>query len=194
MTQLCTEFLPLLYLSAVGETDSWLITFQSLSAVSSISRQQRQWSRPSLSPAGTIVTHSCTDCRLHKSTGCAQRVQKPATRVVARAGRREHITTYSAFPAPLASRAVPHHRQDPVFNLPCPARSCPCVSHWVAGLLCRPSRALRSGQQQLLRIPRPSCAPVRKLPAWAPSRKPSKPTFRICLQPPPRNQWQLILT
>ena len=59
-----------------------------------------------------------------------QRVQNAATGVVARAGRREHIT-----PMLFHLHWLPVQHRITFKNLQCAARSWPCVSHRVAGHL-----------------------------------------------------------
>ena len=48
-----------------------IFTTSAGSAMSLISKQPRQSSRPSSFPVWTIVTHFCTGCHLHSSTGCS---------------------------------------------------------------------------------------------------------------------------
>ena len=127
-----------------------IFTTSAGSAMSLISKQPRQSSRPSLFPVWTIVTHFCMGCHLHSSTGCSG-VQNAAARVVAQAGGREHIT-------PVLFRLhwlpVQYHITFKILLLTYRALHGLAPSYLTALLTpYQPSRALRSGQQHLLRVP-----------------------------------------
>ena len=183
------------------------------SAIYSISRQQRQSSRPSSSPAWTAVTRYCTDCHLHSWTGCREcRTRLPGWW----SGQVDGRTSHRCFCSSNGFRAVPHHLQDPLSNLPCVTWPCPSVyiSDWVAGPLPtisgpeirRAAASPRSsdqaahlwGEELCLRCPKAvKQSAVQDPGSCQPGRlhdSPQNLPFRTCLQPPPRNQWQLILT
>ena len=137
---------------------STIFTTSAGSAMSLISRQLRQLSRPSSSPAWTTVTHICTGCHLHSSTGCSGcRTRQPEWWPERVDGSTSHRCFFRIHWLP-----VQCHITFKILLLTyrglmvSPLRT----GYWVAGPL--PTiPALRSGQQQLLYAsPRLGCSPL----------------------------------